>query len=106
MIEDLQKAIDEENPSLSEQEMEELQGRKGLHQPIFHSLEIMAIIAFLLPDTSSFSSFIAENHLHLPRNRDAFTIDFAHPGLQFNDVSLVILFVPLTRIMTFDDSLA
>lgn len=65
-----------------------------------------SIIAFLLPDTSSFSSFIAENHLHLPRNRDAFTIDFAHPGLQFNDVSLVILFVPLTRIMTFDDSLA
>lgn len=43
VIEDLQKAIDEENPSLSEQEMEELQGRKGLHQPIFHSLEIMAI---------------------------------------------------------------
>lgn len=36
VIEDLQKAIDEENPSLSEQEMEELQGRKGLHQPIFH----------------------------------------------------------------------
>ncbi|XP_031371023.1 carboxypeptidase B-like isoform X1 [Apis dorsata] len=29
MIEDLQKAIDEENPSLSEQEMEELQGRKA-----------------------------------------------------------------------------
>lgn len=37
VIEDLQKAIDEENPSLSEQEVEELQGRKGLHQPIqFH----------------------------------------------------------------------
>lgn len=30
VIEDLQKAIDEENPSLSEEEMEELEGRKGL----------------------------------------------------------------------------
>lgn len=29
VIEDLQKTIDEENPSLSEQEMEELEGRKG-----------------------------------------------------------------------------
>ncbi|XP_043514780.1 carboxypeptidase B-like isoform X1 [Frieseomelitta varia] len=29
VIEDLQKAIDEENPSLSEQEMEELEGRKA-----------------------------------------------------------------------------
>lgn len=30
VIEDLQRAIDEENPSLSEQQMEELEGRKGL----------------------------------------------------------------------------
>lgn len=63
VIEDLQKAIDEENPSLSEQEMEELQGRKGLHQRYF--IDHRNSIAFLLPDTSSFSSHLPENHRHL-----------------------------------------
>ncbi|XP_006609652.1 carboxypeptidase B-like isoform X2 [Apis dorsata] len=59
MIEDLQKAIDEENPSLSEQEMEELQGRKGhrMEWTSYHRLEdihgYLDYLADTFPDVCS-----------------------------------------------------
>ncbi|XP_012340528.1 carboxypeptidase B-like isoform X2 [Apis florea] len=59
VIEDLQKAIDEENPSLSEQEVEELQGRKGhrMEWTSYHRLEdihgYLDYLADTFPDVCS-----------------------------------------------------
>lgn len=107
VIEDLQKAIDEENPSLSEQEVEELQGRKGLHQPIqfhwssqfHHRFPFLAwyFFFFLFIYPKIIAIYLAAIATLLR------PISLIKITIKRNDVSLVILFVPLTRMTTFDD---
>ncbi|XP_012140434.1 carboxypeptidase B isoform X2 [Megachile rotundata] len=59
VIEDVQKAIDEENPALSEEEMEELEGRKGhrMEWTTYHRLEdihgYLDYLAETFPDVCS-----------------------------------------------------
>ncbi|XP_029051289.1 carboxypeptidase B-like [Osmia bicornis bicornis] len=59
VIEDVQKAIDEENPSLSEEEMEELEGRRGhrMEWTSYHRLEdihgYLDYLAETFPDVCS-----------------------------------------------------
>ncbi|XP_060823918.1 carboxypeptidase B-like isoform X2 [Bombus pascuorum] len=59
VIEDLQKAIDEENPSLSQEEMDELEGRKGhrMEWTSYHRLEdihgYLDYLAETFPDVCS-----------------------------------------------------
>lgn len=69
VIQDLQKAIDEENPQLSEEEWSELEGRKGEHPLLFPlilystfkklSLHIFFLLFLFLFRVKSFFDFFA-----------------------------------------------
>lgn len=100
VIEDLQRAIDEENPSLSVQEMEELEGRKGLQhrcfiiRPSSIANSFGVYIGSQLP-VSCFPCFIYF-FSRFPASESPWR-SISRRLRQRNDVSLVTLPVPLTR---------